>query len=75
MGGCWEDANVAIVGNVIVGMDYSAVMGGGGTLPSRGDGVRQGHATPHRHAVSPVYTHHVYTHRTHNARATHTPRP
>lgn len=40
MGGCWEDANVAIVGNVIGGVEYSAVMGGGGTSPSRGVGVR-----------------------------------
>ena len=75
MGGI-ADANVTAVGGKIFGcVDYSAVMGGGGTSPSRGVGVRQGHAVPRRHAVSPVYTRHVYTHSTHNARATHTPRP
>jgi hypothetical protein len=56
MGGVFGDANVAIVGNVIGGVDYSAVIGGGGTLPSRGVGVRQGRAVPRRHATSPVYT-------------------
>lgn len=72
MGG-WRDANVtAVVGNVIGCVDYSAVMGGGGASPSRGVGVRQGRRIRHRHAVSPVYTRHVYTHGTHNARATHT---
>jgi hypothetical protein len=55
-GGCWEDANVAVVGNVIGGVDYSAVIGGGGTSPSRGVGVRQGRRIPTRHAVSPAFT-------------------
>ena len=56
MGGVFWDENVtAVVGNEIGGVDYSAVIGGGGTSPSRGDGVRQGRAMPHRHAT-PTFT-------------------
>ena len=64
MGGI-ADANVTAVGGKIFGcVDYSAVMGGGGTSPSRGVGVRQGRVMPHHHATPTVYTRHVYTHHT-----------
>ena len=53
MGGI-ADANVTAVGGKIFGcVDYSAVIGGGGTSPSWGVGVRQGHVMPHRHATPP----------------------
>jgi hypothetical protein len=48
------DANVTAVGGNVIGcVDYSAVMGGGGNVPSRGDGVRQGRHIRHHHATSP----------------------
>ena len=52
-GGGW-DANVtAVVGDVIGGVDHSAVCGGGGKCHKRGMGVRQGRATPAHHTHAP----------------------
>jgi hypothetical protein len=53
MGGV-ADANDTAVGGKMMGcVDHSAVCGGGGKSPKRGDGVRQGSATTTHHAHSP----------------------
>ena len=60
-GGGWDATVTAVVGDVIGGVDHSAVHGGGGKCQIRGYGVRQGRATPAQHTHTPFTRNRLHT--------------